>query len=277
MTLSRLQNGRWVLIIFMLSLLILNIYTGKKYRKQKWKRNEKRDVKFPMSSTAQNNNDVNRKKKEHGTESKETKRQSVAILRDSVLNGVQGKGLGRSYGFDVRKQMISAKPEKTVYKSLESVDRPVKAIVAHCGINDIRTKDPKDVSKKMVKQLKGILKDRPNLKVIVSKIPPVKDSNLQAKRELFNALVVVFLNWWKIQISHLWLMKTYTSLKDIIHPNMKGSSVIARNFGRHIHNMFWERPRKIARRDLLQPYKLHPQQCRDSFGWQSCRQPWLRW
>ena len=166
-------------------------YTGKKYRKQKWKENEKRDVKFHMSSTTQNKNDVNRKKKEYGTESKETKRQSdlplVAILHDSVLNGVQGKRLGRSYGFDVFKQ----RTEKTddIDKSLESVDGPVKAIVAHCGINDIRTKDPKDVSKKMVKSLKGILKDRPNLKVIVSKIPPVKDSNLQAKRELFNALV----------------------------------------------------------------------------------------
>jgi len=166
-------------------------YTGKKYRKQKGKGNEKRDVKFHMSSIAQNKNDVNRKKKERGTESKETKRQSdlplVAILHDSVLNGVQGKRLGRSYGFDVFKQ----RTEKTddTDKSLESVDGPVKAIVAHCGINDIRTKDPKDVSKKMVKSLKGILKDRPNLKVIVSKIPPVKDSNLQAKREPFNALV----------------------------------------------------------------------------------------
>ena len=69
----------------------------------------------------------------------------------------------------------------------------------------------------------------------------------------------------------------FTPLKDTIHPNMKGSSVIARNLGRHIHNLFWERPRKIARRDLLQPYKLHPQQCTDSFGWQRCRQPWLRW
>ena len=62
------------------------------------KGNEKRDVKFHMSFTAQNNNDVNRKKKEHGTESKETKRQSdmplVAILHDSVLNGVQGKKIG---------------------------------------------------------------------------------------------------------------------------------------------------------------------------------------
>ena len=41
----------------------------------------------------------------------------------------------------------------------------------------------------MVKSLKGILKDRPNLKVIVSKIPPVKAPDLQAKRDLSNALV----------------------------------------------------------------------------------------
>ena len=104
---------------------------------------------------------------------------------------MQGKRLGISYGFDVFKQ----KTEKTedIDKSLESVDEPVKAIVAHCGVNDIRTKDPKDVNKTMMKLLKRILKDRPNLKVIVSKIPPMKDSNLQAKRELFNALVFFFL------------------------------------------------------------------------------------
>ena len=44
----------------------------------------------------------------------------------------------------------------------------------------------------MMKLLKRILKDRPNLKVIVSKILPMKDSNLQAKREIFNALVFLF-------------------------------------------------------------------------------------
>ena len=97
MTLSRIQNGRWVLRIFLLSLLVLNIL-GKSIENKNGKVNEKRDVKFHMSSTAQNKNDVNRKKKEYGTESKETKRQSdlplVAILHDSVLNGVQGKRLG---------------------------------------------------------------------------------------------------------------------------------------------------------------------------------------
>ena len=82
-------------------------------RKQKWNGNQKREVKFHISSTAQhNNNDVNgkkkKKKKEHGVKPTVTKRQSdlplVAILHDSVLNGVQGKRLGRSYGFEVIKQ-----------------------------------------------------------------------------------------------------------------------------------------------------------------------------
>ena len=32
------------------------------------------------------------------------------------------------------------------------------------------------------------------------------------QRESFSTHLFFFLNWWKIQISHLWLMKTYTSL-----------------------------------------------------------------
>ena len=135
--------------------------------------------------------------------------------------------------------------DKTV-KSLESVAGSVKAIVVHCGINDIRTKDPKDASKAMVKSLKGILKDRPNLTVIVSKIPPVKDPNLQAKRDLSNALVCSELveNPDVSFVAHENLH--FASLKDTIHPNMKGSSIIARNLGSHIHTLFWERPRKAT-------------------------------
>ena len=34
---------------------------------------------------------------------------------------------------------------------------------------------------------------------------------------------------------------------------------------------------RATKRDLVQPYKWHPQQCRDPFRWQSSRQPWLRW
>ena len=220
---------------------------------------KKRDVKFHMSSTAQNNNDVTGKKKEHGIKPKETKRQAdlplVAVLYDSVLNGVQGKRLGRSYGFEKNYNI-----EETV-KSLESVAGSVKTIVVHLGIMILEQK---------------ISKDHPNLK-IVSKIPSVKDTNLQAKRDLFNALVCSELveNPDVSFVAHENLH--FASLKDTIYPSIKGLSVLSRNLGRHIHNLFWERPRRLARCDLLQPYKLHQQQCRDPFGWQNCRQSWLRW
>ena len=87
-----------------------------------------------MTSTVRNNNNnVNGKKKELGIKPKETKRQSdlplVAVLHDSVLNGVHGKRLGRSYGFDVIKQKTE-NTNKTV-KSLESVAGSVKVIVVH--------------------------------------------------------------------------------------------------------------------------------------------------
>ena len=65
----------------------------------------------------------------------------------------------------LRKLMIFYK----LIKSLESVTGPVKAIVVHCGINDIRTKDPKAASISMVKSLKRILDDRPNLKIVGGK------------------------------------------------------------------------------------------------------------
>ena len=68
----------------------------------------------------------------------------------------------------LRKLIIFYKP----IKSLESVTGPVKAIVVHCGINDIRTKDPKAASISMVKSLELILDDSPNLKIVGRKYHP---------------------------------------------------------------------------------------------------------
>ena len=166
-----------------------------------------------ISSTAQNNNnDVNGKKKEHGIKPKQSDLSLVAILQDSVLNGVQGKRLGRSYGFEVIKQNI----DKTV-KSLESVAGSVKATVVHCStlrdqgsmINDIRTKDPEDASKAMVKSLKAILKDRSNLKLSSVKYHPRKTQTYKQRETVSTHLFV--LNWWKIHMSLLWIMKTCIS------------------------------------------------------------------
>ena len=122
-------------------------------------------------------------------------------------------------------------------KSIESVARPVNAITVHCRINDIKRKDPKSASKSLVKSLRGIVKDHSKIKVIISKLPPVKDPNLQVKRDLFNALVfselveetdVSFVAYENLHISFL---------KDTIHQKKQG--------------VFWEKLRRVARPVLL--------------------------
>ena len=43
----------------------------------------------------------------------------------------------------------------------------------------------------------------------------------------------------------------FTSLKDTIRPKIKGSSILARNLGRHIHNLFWEKSWIVAKREIF--------------------------
>ena len=46
----------------------------------------------------------------------------------------------------------------------------------------------------------------------------------------------------------------FTLSKNTIHPKNNSSSILAGNLDRHIHNLFWQKPRRVARRVLLQPY-----------------------
>ena len=68
----------------------------------------------------------------------------------------------------------------------------------------------------------------------------MKDPNLQAKRNLFNALFFTFSELVEDPdvsfVAHENLH--FASLKDTIHPSVKGLSTLARNRGRHIHNLF---------------------------------------
>ena len=105
---------------------------------------------------------------------------------------MQGKRLGQSYGFDVIKLKSSIIEELSgTVKVLESVAGPVDAIAVICGINDIKYKDPKTVVESLVKSLREILNEHPKTKIVVSKIPPVKESGFVAKREPFSALFFV--------------------------------------------------------------------------------------
>ena len=84
----------------------------------------------------------------------------VVVLHDSVHDNNQGKRLGQSHGLDVIKLKTSTIEDinKTV-NVLDYVAGPVDAIAVHCGINDIKSKDPKTVGKSLVKSLREIVKE----------------------------------------------------------------------------------------------------------------------
>ena len=115
-----------------------------------------------------------------------------------------------------------------------------------------------DASKSVVKSLKEIFEDRPK---IVNKIPPSKDLNLQAKRDLFSALVFSEL----VEDTDITFVAHenlhFALLKDIIRPENKGSSNFAGNLGknshRNSHNLFREKPRRVAGRVLQLLYIKH--------------------
>ena len=121
-------------------------------------------------------------------------------------------------------------------------------MVIHCGINDLKTQDPRSASTQFVQSVKNISSCSPTSKIIISKLTAVSNPKLQEKKDLFNALVyselaeeqqVSFINNDNLPLH---------ALRDIVHPTKRGSSILAGNIGRHVHRIVWEKPRRPARR-----------------------------
>ena len=191
----------------------------------------------------------------------------IAILHDSVLNGVQARRLGLSYGLRVIKRKCQSVSDiETATKSATKACQNLDAIVLHCGINTLRHKTPQTASSDFVAAVNKIQSEHPKVKVVVSKISPVKDPTLHAKSDLFNALVCAeFVDNKNISvISHENLH--LRGLQDQLHPNQQGASVLARNLGRHLHSLFWTRPKRR--------FKPYPQQQVGFFDWRGVWHPY---
>ena len=182
----------------------------------------------------------------------------VMILHDSVLNGVHGKRLGRSYGFQ-------ANPKKT-YK-LEDLPQTVQSqnkseidcIAIHCGINNLKNSDAKSSAENFIEFVKDISSKNTGVEIVISKVAPTGNQELEVKRNLFNALTAAELIGIKNVsfVSHENL-PSY-QLRDSVHPTYRGSSVLAVNLGRHIRSLFWKMPKKPARSSHHRNGNFHPQ------------------
>ena len=101
----------------------------------------------------------------------------------------------------------------------------------------------------------------PKSKIVLSKTAPVRDRDLQIKIDLFNALLhselhgrnnISFLNHQNLK------SKFQSTFKDNVHPNRLGSSILAKNIGRHINRVLWETPKHKTRHHQSKRLRNNP-------------------
>ena len=171
------------------------------------------------------------------------------FVHDSIMKYVETERLGNAYGSEIISERASTidDVENAVDTLSKKSEIPPDAICIHCGINDVKRKDARTAATSMVTCVKNIRKKYPNTKVIVSKISPTHDLNLEIKRNLFNASVCseLFDIRGITTISHenMTTNRQYISA-DRIHPSRRGTSVLAGNVGRAIRNSFWKLPQR---------------------------------
>ena len=172
--------------------------------------------------------------------------EQVLILSDSVLNGVDEERLGVSYDFNckIKKCYTNSEIEKTFQDEIRENHVKPTITVLHVGINDLKKVSPQNASTSFTNSVKAIKKICPQTKVVVSSVAPSSKQDLDVKRVAYNALnraEMIHDN----SISFLYHENldalTYRFMsKDGIHPTSYGSSVLARNLGRHISNVLWK-------------------------------------
>ena len=217
---------------------------------------QKEDGKKDMISSSKLKPDENEKSKNDPTS---IDYPTVLFLTDSIMKGVESKRLGKAYDFQNHMTRCYTSEEiiPTLQKETDKLKAKVDAVVIHVGINDLKKKSPSEASSDFVQNIKQVKEKLPNIRLLISKVAPVRDEEKNANRELFNALTksalrgspdILFVDHENVNPydrQHL--------SNDGIHPNDAGTRVLAANMGRHIRDMMWKK--KKDRRNNTSQHK----------------------
>jgi hypothetical protein len=170
----------------------------------------------------------------------------VLVFHDSVLKGVEWDRLDLAYGLHSKAQKVyRAADISEALKLHKNTEQQPDCVLIHVGVNDInRVSDIKassDIMAKAIKEVRGAMKT----KVVVSLPAPVLPARLDAKREIYTALLKAELLGEKdvVTVHHNNLPRGKLQT-DGIHPTRAGTSVLAATLGRFLHRLFWEKPRR---------------------------------
>ena len=165
-------------------------------------------------------------------------------IHDSILNDVNPDQLGNSYLFQAT-DMTANRLEKIapVLRKMQSdlrLEEDPEAIMIHCGINNLRTAQTHIVLEDIKSTILQIQEDFPKTKILWSEMSHTSIRSLNIKIKLLNAqLAAEYENKENVVIIHHTLRANQTTMRDAIHPNRKGTGILAATIGRAIRSQFW--------------------------------------
>ena len=214
--------------------------TNHKHPEPRWRKKVSRIPDGDSADKPQAQN-LQKKEKEMSPETDDDDRPKVLCIHDSMLKRVDPQRLGKSYGLRVARApaYYVDKVESTTKEQVEKLGEP-DAILIHTGINNLKSEDPKQAAMKLVNAVKSIKSNTPKAKIVVSCVATCNYTNLDHKKAIFNAVVTSELfNQERIQVLQHRNFQPHHLREDKIHPDHRGTAVLASNIGRVIHSLFY--------------------------------------
>ena len=174
----------------------------------------------------------------------------VLLIHDSMLKYVDARRMGLSYHVNVTKKLCYTVEGIQPILDKELEENSYEAVYIHCGINNIKNQDPKDVANRMVHIIQKLQQKHPKLKIVISRIAPTKHQKLEQKRVIFNStLVAEFYGKCKnLSIVLHENVRKHHLRQDGIHPLRQASTTLAMNIGRCLRDLFWDPPNRVLKK-----------------------------
>ena len=163
------------------------------------------------------------------------KNKKVEIIGDSLLNGLNDRGLSKNGNVKTRKYP-GASTSDMIYHAIPTIERKPEIIMCHAGTNDLTNKiDTLTNCQTIVNKIK---KKSLHAKIAISSLITRKDKpGYDEKVKLLNAELKKFCDENLIDfISHENIDETCLSFKKL-HLNKKGNAFLAKNFLNYINSI----------------------------------------
>ena len=188
-------------------------------------------------SRKKHDRDISIPKQTTETENKKNKQNTlkVEIIGDSMLNGLNDKGLCKN-GNVITRKYPGCSTKDLIHHAIPTIEKKPEVIICHCGTNDITNKIDTIANYQTI--INKIKKTSPHTKIAISSVITRKDKpNYDAKVTELNNKLKKFCDENLVDyISHENIEETCLSFKKL-HLNKKGNSFLAKNLINYVNSI----------------------------------------